>query len=63
MAYIERDRVLRTSVDPYDTVDSTPGGSGIKYTWGYDEVRAAGALVAAGGGSRHRSPWWTPART
>ncbi len=54
VAYIEHDRVLRTSIDPYDTVDSTPGGSGIKYTWGYDEVRAAGALLAAGGGSRHR---------
>ena len=50
MAYIERDRVLRTSIDPYDTVDSTPGGSGIKYTWGYDEVRAA----ACSAGRRRR---------
>ncbi len=54
VAYIERDRALRVSTDPYDTVDATPGGSGIKFTWGYDEVRAAGAILAAGGGSRHR---------
>ncbi len=54
VAYIERDRALRISVDPYDSVDATPGGSGIKYTWGYDEVRAAGAILAAGGGSKHR---------
>ncbi|HEU0024317.1 MAG TPA: S8 family serine peptidase [Thermoleophilaceae bacterium] len=51
VAYIERDRRLSASVDPFDSIDTTPGGSGIKYTWAYDEVRAAAALAAAGGGS------------
>ena len=54
VAYVERDRDLRVAVDPFDTVDVTPGGSGIKYTWAYDEVGAAAALAAAGGGSRRR---------
>ena len=40
------------AADPFDSVDTTPGGSGIKYTWAYDEVGAAPALAAAGGGSR-----------
>ncbi len=52
VAYVERDRKLRVAADPFDTVDVTPGGSGIKYTWAYDEVGAAAALAAAGGGSR-----------
>ena len=52
VAYVERDRELRVAADPFDTVDVTPGGSGIKYTWAYDEVGAAAALAAAGGGSR-----------
>ncbi len=52
VAYVERDRDLRVAADPFDSVDTTPGGSGIKYTWAYDEVGAAAALAAAGGGSR-----------
>jgi subtilisin family serine protease len=51
VAYVERDRRLRPAADPFDSLDLTPGGSGIKYTWAYDEVRAAEALAAAGGGS------------
>ena len=54
VAYVERDREVRVAADPFDSVDATPGGSGIKYTWAYDEVGAAAALAAAGGGSRHR---------
>jgi subtilisin family serine protease len=50
VAYVERDRRLRTATDPFDTVDQ-PWGSGIKYTWAFDAVRAADALAAAGGGS------------
>jgi subtilisin family serine protease len=49
VAYIERDTRLRMAADPLDAVDPA---TGIKYTWFYDEVRAAGALAAAGGGSR-----------
>jgi subtilisin family serine protease len=54
VAYIERDRPVHVAADPFDSVDVTLGGSGIKYTWAYDEVGAAAALVAAGGGSRRR---------
>ena len=54
VAYVERDRAVRAAADPFDTVDLTPGGSGIKFTWAYDEVGAAAALAAAGGGSRVR---------
>jgi subtilisin family serine protease len=54
VAYVERDRRLRMTADPFDSLDVTPGGSGIKYTWAYDEVGAAAALAAAGGGSRHK---------
>lgn len=46
--YIERDRILRTAADPFDTIDPR---TQIKYTWFYDAVRAAEALAAAGGGS------------
>jgi subtilisin family serine protease len=49
VAYIERDRPLRAAADPFDTVDPA---TGIKYTWFYDEVRAADALAAAGGGAQ-----------
>jgi subtilisin family serine protease len=49
VAYVERDHTLRIAADPLDTVDPA---SGRKYTWFYDDVRAADALVAAGGGSR-----------
>ena len=49
VAYVERDTELRMAADPLDTVDPL---TGIKYTWAYDEVRAADALSAAGGGSR-----------
>ena len=52
VAYVERDRQLRVAMDPFDSVDLTAGGSGIKYTWAYDEVGAAAALAASGGGSR-----------
>jgi subtilisin family serine protease len=48
VAYIERDAVLRTAADPFDSIDPL---TGIKHTWAYDEVRAAPALAAAGGGS------------
>jgi subtilisin family serine protease len=48
VAYIERDRTLRVSADPFDTIDPN---TGIKFTWAYDEVRAGEALAAAGGGS------------
>jgi subtilisin family serine protease len=48
VAYIERDPVLRIAVDEFDTVDP---GSGIKYTWAYDAVRAGEAIAAVGGGS------------
>ena len=66
VAYVERDRQLRVAVDPFDSVDLTPGGSGIKYTWAYDEVGAAAALAAVrrrlpahdrrGGHGRGRDP-------
>jgi subtilisin family serine protease len=49
VAYVEPDRKLHTAVDPLDTVDP---GTGIKFTWAYDDVRAGEALIAAGGGSR-----------
>jgi subtilisin family serine protease len=48
VAYVERDTRLRVAADPLDAVDPE---TGIKYTWAYDEVRAAQALAAAGGGS------------
>ena len=48
VAYIERDRQLRVTVDPFDVVDYE---TGVKFTWAYDGVRAGEALVAAGGGS------------
>ena len=50
VAYIERDRRLELAIDPFDTVDA-PWGSGIKYTWAFDAVRATDAIAAAGGGS------------
>jgi subtilisin family serine protease len=49
IAYVERDGGLRIAADPLDAVDPV---TGIKYTWFYDEVRAADALAVAGGGSR-----------
>jgi subtilisin family serine protease len=49
VAYVERDGRLHVAADPLDSVDPV---TGIKYTWFYDEVRAAEALAAAGGGSR-----------
>ena len=48
VAYIERDRRLRAAAEPFDAVDPE---TGLKYTWFYDEVGAAAALAAAGGGS------------
>jgi subtilisin family serine protease len=49
VAYIEPDRRLRVSADPFDSVDPA---TGVKFTWFYDDVRAGEALAAAGGGSR-----------
>jgi subtilisin family serine protease len=49
IAFVERDTELRIAADPLDKVDPR---TGIKYTWFYDDVRAADALAAAGGGSR-----------
>jgi subtilisin family serine protease len=49
VAYVERDAKLHVATDPLDTVDPS---TGVKYTWYYDDVHAADALLAAGGGSR-----------
>jgi subtilisin family serine protease len=49
VAYVERDDKLRIATDPFDVVDPA---TGLKFTWYYDTVRAAEAIVAAGGGSR-----------
>jgi subtilisin family serine protease len=49
VAYVEREGRLRIATDPLDTIDPVTGW---KYTWFYDDVRAAEALAAAGGGSR-----------
>src|SRR5829696_151095 len=49
VAYVERDDKLRVATDPLDVVDPT---TSVKFTWFYDDVRAADALLAAGGGSR-----------
>jgi len=54
VAYVERDPTLRTAVDEFDTVDTGQkggGGTGIKFTWAYDAVRAGEAIPAVGGGS------------
>jgi hypothetical protein len=48
VAYLERDRALRTAADEFDRVDPA---TGIKYTWAYDTVRAGEAIPAVGGGS------------
>ena len=49
VAYVEPDRTLRVTADQFDALDP---GTGVKYTWFYDDVRAAEALAAAGGGAR-----------
>jgi subtilisin family serine protease len=49
VAYIEREGRLRIAADPFDAVDPA---TGFKFTWSYDAVRAADAILAAGGGSR-----------
>jgi subtilisin family serine protease len=49
VAYVERDSEMRVAADPLDVVDPL---TQMKYTWFYDDVRAADALAAAGGGSR-----------
>ena len=51
VAYIERDRTLRTAADPFDILDPTSGPPPIKFTWAYDTVRAGEALATIGGGS------------
>ena len=48
VAYIERDRTLRTAADEFDTLDPF---TGLRYTWAYDVVRAGEAIAAADGGS------------
>jgi subtilisin family serine protease len=48
VAYVEPDRTLTTAADPFDTLDPATGQ---KFTWFYDDVHAAEALAAAGGGS------------
>ena len=48
VSYIESDRTLRLAADFFDTIDPS---TGIKYSWYYDDVRAAEAIAAAGGGS------------
>jgi subtilase family protein len=48
VAYVERDRTLRTAADPFDVFDPDPG---LKFTWAYDAVRAGEALATVGGGS------------
>ena len=48
VAYIERDRELSTAADEFDRIDP---GTGIKFTWAYDAVRAGEAIAAVGGGS------------
>lgn len=50
VAYVERDTRVPIAADPFDIADPQHGG--LKYTWFYDDVRAAEALAAAGGGSR-----------
>lgn len=49
VAYVERERVLQSAADRFDALDPD---TGIGYLWHLDEVRAAQALFAAGGGSR-----------
>jgi subtilisin family serine protease len=46
--YVERDAVWKAA-DPFDGVDPA---TGISYNWAYDMVKAADAIVAAGGGSQ-----------
>jgi subtilisin family serine protease len=50
VAYVERDGDLSVAADPFDIPD--PENGNLKFTWYYDDVRAADALAAAGGGSR-----------
>ena len=48
VAYIERDRTLRIAADPFDALDPS---TGINFSWFFDDVHAAEAIAAAGGGS------------
>ena len=48
VAYVERDRTLRTAADQFDVLDPQ---TGLRFTWAYDTVRAGEALAAVGGGS------------
>jgi subtilisin family serine protease len=50
VAYVERDLKLHMAADPLDVPDPLAGN--LKYTWFYDDVHAAEALAAAGGGSQ-----------
>jgi len=49
VAYVERDDELRIAADPLDVVDPA---TLLPFTWFYNDVRAADALAAAGGGSQ-----------
>ena len=53
VAYIERDRTLRTAQDEFDREDriASETAPGLKYTWAYDTVRAGEAIAAVEGGS------------
>jgi subtilisin family serine protease len=48
VAYVERERELRTAVGEFDRVDEE---THLPFTWAYDTVRAGQALAAVGGGS------------
>jgi hypothetical protein len=51
VAYIERDRTLRTADDPFDIPDPGNPPTFLKFTWAYDAIRAGEALATVGGGS------------
>ena len=51
VAYIERDRTLRITTDPFDIPDPANPPTFTKFTWAYDTVRAGEALATVGGGS------------
>ena len=48
VAYVEPDPTVAVAADEFDRLDP---GSGIKFTWAYDAVRAGEAIAAVGGGS------------
>ncbi|HEV7846758.1 MAG TPA: S8 family serine peptidase [Thermoleophilaceae bacterium] len=48
VAFIERDRALRSAAEEFDRQDPE---TGLPFTWAYDVVHAGQALAAVGGGS------------